>query len=99
MAAFGWLIFRAKNLEQAGAMFLDIIRVQSWGGLPVDLAFRFAMIVLPFFCIQLAQESSGGLMVIRRMPVPVRIFIYAAMTCLVFVWGVLTPEEFIYFQF
>ncbi|MBV8780850.1 MAG: MBOAT family protein, partial [Phycisphaerae bacterium] len=91
-----WILFRAKNLSQAGMIFHRIFSLAP-GSMPVDYR------PLVYLAILLAAELSGLRAKITSMlndrPVLARWATYAAVAVFVLTFQRASNPEFIYFQF
>ncbi len=98
LIAFGMMIFRAQS---ASHLFFLLHRLifQFNGGAPKALLFQFLAFACPVFIIQFGQYKTGDLMFIYHRHWLVKTVIYAIMLHLILGWGVMSTEEFIYFQF
>lgn len=99
LICLGWLIFRSVSLEQLtgmlGALFFDF---QASFLLRPDF-YQWFMIVLPLLIVQVIQYRKNDLMALYQQHWLIKTFAYALMFYLIIGWGVLKPQEFIYFQF
>ncbi|MFC1510037.1 MBOAT family O-acyltransferase [Candidatus Omnitrophota bacterium] len=99
LVCVGWLIFRAQSVSQLGEMLWAVLTQFNFNAtLFVNLG-KVIMIISPLLVVQVGQYFSGDLMYLLRRHWFVKTFAYAFMTYLILGWGVMTAEEFIYFQF
>lgn len=105
LVCLGLLIFRADSVGQVGAMLASIATPWPWWVLSgaVSLksigAFTLLAYTLPLFIVQVAQQVTGDLNVVLRMPAPARGLAYTAMFYALVVFGYHYERPFIYFQF
>jgi len=95
----GWLLFRAQSLAQVGQMLNDIFLRCRWDYDIVILGMRLIAIGLPLWLVQIAQARRDDLMIVFKQHWAIQTVIYAFWAYLIIGWGVMAPEEFIYFQF
>jgi alginate O-acetyltransferase complex protein AlgI len=97
MVCFGWLIFRAKNLDQLRGMIRAIIERPA---IPAsNYLVPILVIVLPLYLIQLSQYLTKDLNVVERTPWYVRSVFYTACFYAFVLGGNFGGSQFIYFQF
>jgi D-alanyl-lipoteichoic acid acyltransferase DltB (MBOAT superfamily) len=99
LTCVGWLLFRAENMGQVGAM-LAAVATDFWPSrVDRDMAAIVLACGLLLLAVQLAQARAKDDYVLLRQPVLVRAVVYAA-GILAFVWlGEYGGDAFIYFQF
>ena len=97
LVCLGWLIFRAKSLEQIGGMLSAIVHRPTIPALPYLLPVSAA--ILPLIAVQLAQYLTNDLNVVFRTPWYVRSLFYAGCFYAFVLAGVQQGGRFIYFQF
>ena len=100
LTCYGWLIFRARTVEQIGSMtrsmFADLDPTAvSVGPLLVPLA----LYVTPLILIHAIEARADDLLVVPKLPIAVRYSVYAATLYLTMLFGNFGGAEFIYFQF
>ena len=101
IACFGWLIFRAKSLNQAYDMLESMVvnfSPADWGTLSGDILF-FMVLVLPIVCVQTFQERSNDTLILLRFRKPLRLASILTMFWITMLFGVFNSKPFIYFQF
>lgn len=98
LVTVGWLFFRATSLQQVGDMTLSLLHFENTEAAQ-KLWRRFAFVVLPLLAVQLWQFKSDDLLILFRQHWLVKTCVYALMAYLILGYGILKPEEFIYFQF
>jgi len=99
LTMIGWLLFRAGSLSQAGQMFYDIVAPWQCNREADLLLLKFIAVGLPLWLVQAAQARKGDLMIVFKQHWAVQTVIYAFWAYLIIGWGIMRPEEFIYFQF
>jgi alginate O-acetyltransferase complex protein AlgI len=97
LVCFGWLLFRAKSMEQIAGMLSAIVNrpalPASFELLPV------ALVIIPLLIIQVIQYLSDDLNIIWRTPWYVRSVFYTACFYAFVLAGNFGGSQFIYFQF
>ncbi len=97
LVCFGWLIFRVDTPDQL-IYFLSHLSLQSSPG--TDLLWgNLVLFTLPLVVVQIAQQSSADLLVLARLPLGLRILLYASALALMVALGNRQASEFIYVQF
>ncbi|HBG60919.1 MAG: acyltransferase [Omnitrophica WOR_2 bacterium GWF2_38_59] len=99
LVVLGWLFFRAQNMAQVMRMLHSIVFSLDLDGNTLVLFQRFLLVVLPLLIVQIGQYKKNDLMFLFHGHWFIKTFAYALMTYLILGYGVLTAEEFIYFQF
>ena len=99
LVTFGWIFFRAGDMHQIGAMVGSL-----WGNfhLSAENAFlflNFAFLVMPLLLLQIWQWRRNDLLFFTRVHWAWQSALYAAIFYLIVGFGVMRPEQFIYFQF
>lgn len=98
LVCFGWLLFRVESMAQAGDLLSQLLG--PWhAGLIASWLLPFATLAAPLVLMQIAQAVSGDLEVVRRIPLPLRAVVYAALVLAIVVFGEDFGQPFIYFQF
>ena len=100
LTCYGWLIFRARSLEQIGsmtaAMFTDLnpasVSVQA-------VLVPLLLFVTPLVLVHAMEAYADDVLVVPKLPVAVRYSVYAATFYLTMLFGNFGGAEFIYFQF
>lgn len=95
----GLLIFRAQSISQIGQMLHALVLHFDITNQEVSLFLKFAMFVWPLFLVQWGQVKTKNLMFLYTRHWAIKTFTYALMTYLIIGWGVMSREEFYYFQF
>ncbi len=97
MVCLGWLIFRARSLEQAAGMLSAIVHRPS---IPAAAYLVPVLVVgVPLLIVQLIQYLSDDLDVIFRTPWYVRSVFYTACFYAIVLGANFGGQQFIYFQF
>jgi alginate O-acetyltransferase complex protein AlgI len=97
LVCFGWLIFRVQSPDQL-FYFLSHLSLQAS---PESAALwaNLVLFSLPLVAVQFVQQGSGDLLILTRLPLGLRILLYAAALALMVALGVRQSSEFIYVQF
>jgi alginate O-acetyltransferase complex protein AlgI len=97
---YGWLLFRAHSLAQimgfSSLLVADFGNLDYGGGTP-RLSSLLGMSLL--LIMEIAQYWTGDPCYYRRIPVPIRGFLIAAMIAITMMGMSNEPAQFIYFQF
>lgn len=93
----GWVLFRARSVEQIHAMLASV--GASASAKTTEMASTVLFFAAPVLAIELAQHWSRDLLIVTRMPVIARAALYAALLAGILIFGVRESIEFIYFQF
>jgi hypothetical protein len=97
MVCLGWLIFRARSLEQAAGMLSAIVHRPS---IPAaTYLVPVLVVVVPLLIVQLIQYLADDLDVIFRTPWYVRSVFYTACFYAIVLGANFGGQQFIYFQF
>lgn len=99
LVTLGWLFFRAQSLPQIVAMLQALFTDWTWEASLQSQALALLGFLTPLWLIQLGQWSRHDLMFFYKQHWLVKTSAYAVMVYLILGWGVMTAEEFIYFQF
>jgi hypothetical protein len=96
----GWLIFRAPSIRDLAALTRGLFSnfapsAADVNGLLVPLVFY----VTPLAAIHLLEARANDVLVVPRLPIGVRYFVYSATLYLILLFGNFGGAEFIYFQF
>jgi alginate O-acetyltransferase complex protein AlgI len=95
----GWLIFRAASLRDLGALAANL--VTRFGPSAVDTAVLAALglYVVPLLVVHLVEAHADDVLVVPRLPIAFRYFVYSGTLYLILLFGNFGGAEFIYFQF
>lgn len=94
--SFARLLFRANQMADVPVLLRGIFDWAWNGKLALLSLFVF---VTPLLLLEIAQERSGDLLVVKRWPPAARLLVYAAMVALILLTGAVSQRQFIYFQF
>lgn len=97
LANIGWVIFRSTSLTQIAYLLTHggFSLSENSVALLNDLVFFAA----PLFIVQLYQYVTKDLLIVPKITSWIRIPLYSFFLMLIFIYGVRTSSEFIYFQF
>jgi alginate O-acetyltransferase complex protein AlgI len=100
LTCLGWIVFRARSMDQIGAMLAAIAfdfapATVAAGTLLVPLALYLTPLVL----VHAIEAYYDDLLIVPRLPIVVRYSVYAATFYLTLLFGNFGGSEFIYFQF
>jgi len=93
----GWLIFRADSVAQI-SYFLGEFSFEASkhsGGYIKAIVFYSSIVVV----VEVAQHFSRDLLILTRLPAPLRGALYGVLAAITLAWGERESMEFIYFQF
>ena len=93
----GWLIFRARSVDQIVYMLANISL--SISNFSLVLLLELVFFTFPLVLIELYQYMSRDLLLLTRLPAIVRVIVYALLIVWTLIFGVRESLEFIYFQF
>ena len=100
LTCLGWLIFRAQSFGQVLNLAGAIGTRFSPSSVNVSgLLVPFLLVTVPFVAIHALEAWCDDLLVVRRLPLPLRYSIYAATGWLTLLFGNFGGADFIYFQF
>ncbi len=100
ITAFGMMLFRARSMAHAGTILSSLFAFTDpslvrWDFLSSALGFAAPVILLQYG----EFRFKNIFFIIEKTHWAVRLAILALMAYMMFGWGVMTAEEFIYFQF
>lgn len=99
LMAIGWLIFRAENFTQLGDMLGALVFDGSQVSQAIEALFQILRIAWPLVAVQCIQVFTQRLD-LYRLILPWQQTIFASFFCyMIFVYGVMEAQQFIYFQF
>ncbi|OGX05655.1 MAG: acyltransferase [Omnitrophica WOR_2 bacterium GWA2_47_8] len=101
LTCLGWLLFRARSIEQVFSM-LKALLFDFSVNVPGDvnlLLGKLAFFTAFLLVIQIFQYRKNDLMVSFRCPVWLRVGVYLVIFYSIVIWGVNSAKYFIYFQF
>jgi D-alanyl-lipoteichoic acid acyltransferase DltB (MBOAT superfamily) len=93
----GWLLFRVDHLSDVPLLLGNMFQPFVWNGKMALLT--MACLLPPLVLIDIAQEKSGDMLVVKRWPAPARLFLYGVLFAYIVMTGWVERIEFIYFQF
>lgn len=99
ITALGMALFRSTSMTHVGQVLGRLCDFSSWSA-PGELwlkLFAFAMPVLIFEYVEF--KTNDTFFVFNKINYLPRVALFAFMTYLMLGWGVMTAQEFIYFQF
>jgi len=96
LTCLGWVLFRVNELSDV-SILLRSLWVPKLSGM-VCLA-TLVWVLWPLLLIELAQERSGDMMVVKRWPAPLRFACYMYLWLAILLAGAVETQQFIYFQF
>lgn len=93
----GWALFRVNSLGDLWVLACQTVNPFEWNA-------RVALLSLvcfagPLLLLDLQQERSGDLLVVKRWPPWMRLGCYVGMVAFIVLAGVVEKRDFIYFQF
>ena len=100
LTCYGWLIFRARSARELGTMTAALFTAFAPRSINVEaLLVPLVIYVTPLLLVHVCEAAYDNLLVVPRLPRPVRYSIYAATFYLTLLFGNFGGSEFIYFQF
>jgi D-alanyl-lipoteichoic acid acyltransferase DltB (MBOAT superfamily) len=100
LTCYGWLIFRARSVEQIGSMTRAMFTDLSPAAVSVEtLLVPLLLYVTPLLLVHAIEAHADDLLIVPKLPVTVRYSVYAATFYLTILFGNFGGAEFIYFQF
>ena len=100
LTCYGWLIFRARSAGQIGTLTASLFT--NFSGASIDLhglVVPLALYTTPLLLVHGCEWYYDDLLVVPKLPRPVRYSVYAATFYLTMLFGNFGGAEFIYFQF
>ncbi|MGH7571182.1 MAG: MBOAT family O-acyltransferase [Gemmatimonadota bacterium] len=97
LTMIGWMIFRSETLGQLGYFLARGGPMPSASSL--YLGHRLLFFAAPLVAMNLFQYVRIDLLAPTKLPLPVRVPVYAFMLVWIFIFGVRESIEFVYFQF
>jgi hypothetical protein len=96
----GWLIFRAPSVRDLAALARGLCTNFAPSAIDVNgLLVPLVVYVTPLVAIHVVEARADDVLVVPRLPVGVRYFVYSATLYLILLFGNFGGAEFIYFQF
>jgi D-alanyl-lipoteichoic acid acyltransferase DltB (MBOAT superfamily) len=100
LTCYGWLIFRARSAAQIRDLSSSLIANFAPATVNVDgLLVPLLLYTTPLLAVHACEAWFDDGLVVPRLPVGVRYFIYTATCYLTLLFGNFGGAEFIYFQF
>lgn len=100
ITSFGMLLFRARSMAHAGTILSSLFTLTDPALVRWDFLFGALGFAAPIIALQYGEFRFKNIFfIIDRTPWLVRMLTLALMAYLMLGWGVMTAEEFIYFQF
>ncbi len=93
----GWVLFRCTTMADITWWFSHAgpgLSEQS-----LSMLVRVGALWVPLVAVQIWQQLRGDLLVMANSPVPLRVFIHAGLLAGIFLLGIRSGSEFLYFQF
>jgi D-alanyl-lipoteichoic acid acyltransferase DltB (MBOAT superfamily) len=97
LTSFGWLIFRVESREQF-FYFITHLSLQATAQSAITWA-NLVLYSLPLVVVQITQQARNDLLVLMRLPLVLRVLLYAVALTLIVILGARQASEFIYVQF
>ncbi len=100
VTCYGWLIFRARSAEQAGALTRAVFI--SFAPASIEMSTALVPLLLyttPLLLVHAVEAYYDDLLVVPRLSPAMRYSVYAATFYLTMLFGNFGGAEFIYFQF
>ncbi len=101
LVCFGWLLFRAESLAQAGRMLTALVTDHSLLGTAVGLEgfVTLAACTGTLLAVQMLQLRKQDHMAVLSLPAPIRSAVYFLAMLAFVLFGKFDSSAFIYFQF
>jgi alginate O-acetyltransferase complex protein AlgI len=100
LTCLGWLIFRSRSEHQLWNLTTSLATNFSPGSIDVTgLLVPLLLYAAPLLLIHACEAYFDDVLIVRRLPIPVRYSVYAATFYLTMLFGNFGGSEFIYFQF
>jgi alginate O-acetyltransferase complex protein AlgI len=96
LTCFGWLLFAVKGLRDAPVLLRNLGEPVFHGGLVLVTLLLFAG---PLMLMEIMEERTGGAVIVKSWPRPLRLACYASMVAAIILCGAFDRHAFIYFQF
>jgi D-alanyl-lipoteichoic acid acyltransferase DltB (MBOAT superfamily) len=100
LTCYGWLIFRAHSVSQIATMSASLLGAYGYAS-PKAATYLMQLVFFagPLVAIHAYEAWRDDLMVIFKLPAPVRYTICALLVYMTMLWGEFGGAEFIYFRF
>jgi len=99
LTCLGWLIFRAGSLRDLVTLGRNLVTRFTPSAVDGVLLASLGLYVLPLVLIHLIEAHADDVLIVPRLPIAVRYFVYSATLYLILLFGNFGGAEFIYFQF
>lgn len=99
LMAIGWLIFRSENIMQLQSMIFSIFSEISQIEIFIKISLDLLGICWPLILMQFVQLYTNNMTYYLKLPYLTGSAVFAFCLYMIFVYGVMTSEQFIYFQF
>jgi len=100
LTCFGWLIFRSRSAHQLWELTASLAGNFAPGSIDVPgLLVPLLLYAAPLVLVHACEAYFDDVLIVRRLPIPVRYSVYAATFYLTMLFGNFGGSEFIYFQF
>jgi alginate O-acetyltransferase complex protein AlgI len=99
LTCLGWLIFRAASVRDLATLCGNLVTRFAPSAVDGMLLSSLGLYVLPLLVIHLIEAHADDVLIVPRLPVAVRYFVYTATLYLILLFGNFGGTEFIYFQF
>src|SRR5215203_964351 len=98
LTCYGWLIFRARSVEQIVSMTSTLVHNFEPGAIELaNLAVPLALYVTPLLLVHAIEAYADDLLIVPKLGIVVRYSIYAATFYLTMLFGNFGGSDFIYF--
>jgi alginate O-acetyltransferase complex protein AlgI len=95
----GWILFRCESTGPLPLMVRSFLDVTGYFRMPAELAWTAFAFIAPLLLVDALQYFRRDELVMLRVPVPARAFLYATGLYVFILWGRFESNAFIYFQF
>jgi len=100
LTCYGWLIFRARSVDQIASMSAAVVGNFAPGAIDIGgLAAPLALYITPLLLVHALEAYADDVLVVPKLKTGVRYSIYAATFYLTMLFGNFGGSDFIYFQF
>lgn len=100
LIVISWYFFRSNSIEQVLIIFQSILTEFDYDFMENKIFIqKLIFYISPIVLFQTVQYHTNDQLIIFRMPILLRSFIYCLVFYLIVIFGVTNAQEFIYFQF
>jgi alginate O-acetyltransferase complex protein AlgI len=100
VTCYGWLIFRARSVDQMADLTYALVANPSLPSVDVQgLLVPLVLYTTPLLLVHACEAWFDDVLVVPKLPVAVRYSVYAATLYLTVLFGQFGGADFIYFQF